>query len=302
MPRLAIRARTVTIPAQAHHLRKLVPGREATKPKIGNRSAVPALAGCDRRGAQSTCQVMSTRQETRRQGVDGDELVRQTVRDSGRLAESPVIERSTLTIGADGRLGLPVGCGPISQMRMERGARALMLFVGNLVMITELDNRNEPVPVQDGHVVVQIGRWVPAQEVIVVDTNLVGGIMVANVVIVGLGQRHMHDTENHNTDSQVASPSPESTPPKIQRLASCRRDQRSQAQRRLGATRERKVAAKRALGKLSRIMNQQPEPVKRCVVATAIQNQALVKTNAVIPRSFPAPQPRAKACRHGREG
>ena len=39
----------------------------------------------------------------------------------------------------------------------------MMLVVGALVMIAELHDRNEPVPVQHGHVVVEVGRRVPAQ-------------------------------------------------------------------------------------------------------------------------------------------
>ena len=87
-----------------------------------------------------------------------------------------------------------------------------MLVVGALVMIAEFHDRNEPVPVQHGHVVVEVGRRVPAQKVIVIDADFAGRVMVADVVIVGLGQRHVHEAENQNSDSQVACPLPESAP------------------------------------------------------------------------------------------
>ena len=88
----------------------------------------------------------------------------------------------------------------------------MMLVVRTLVMIAELHDRHEPVPVQHGHVVVEVGRRVPAQQVIVITADFAGRVMVADVVIVGLGQRHVNDAENQYPDSQFAYPSPESKP------------------------------------------------------------------------------------------
>jgi len=82
-----------------------------------------------------------------------------------------------------------------------------MLGALALVMIARLDERHEPVPMQHGHVVVQIGRGVPAQEVIMVDADFAGRVMVADVVVVGLGQRDVNDAENQNADSQDSNAS-----------------------------------------------------------------------------------------------
>jgi hypothetical protein len=67
---------------------------------------------------------------------------------------------------------------------------------------------------------------VPAQQVIVITADFAGRVMVADVVIVGLGQRHMYEAENQNSDSQVDCPWPESAPIEPHRLASFRMDLR----------------------------------------------------------------------------
>jgi hypothetical protein len=131
-----------------------------------------------------------------------------------------MVEESSATVGVDYRFTLPVGCGPISEMGVQGWAGSLMLVVRSLVMITELYNRDEPVPVQHGHVVVGVGRGVPPQKVIVVDADLVGRVVVADIMIVGLRQRHMNETENQNSDSQVARPSPQSVPTRPDHFAS----------------------------------------------------------------------------------
>ena len=43
----------------------------------------------------------------------------------------------------------------------------MMVVVGAVVMITRLDERKEPVPVKEGQIGSGIGRWMPAQQVIV---------------------------------------------------------------------------------------------------------------------------------------
>ena len=119
-----------------------------------------------------------------------------------------------MCIGADHRVTVPVGRWPIAQLGVHRrtGPRTVVLVIGALVMVTEFNDRDEPVPVQHGHVVVVVGRRVPAQKVIVITTDFARSIVVANVVVVGLGQRHMNEAENQESDSQVACPTPESTP------------------------------------------------------------------------------------------
>ena len=125
-------------------------------------------------------------------------------------------------------------------------------------MIAELHERNEPVPVQHGHVVVEIGRGVPAQEVIVVDADFAGRVMVADVVIVGLGQRYVNDAENQNADSQVRVPSPESPPIERHDLASFPMDHQLSS-----ASSRRDRCRADAVLPHTNIMNQPHEPVKR---------------------------------------
>ena len=117
-----------------------------------------------------------------------------------------MIEESPAAVGADDRVTMPVGCRPIPNVCVQGGAGTMMLVVGALVMIAEFHDRHEPMPVQHGHVVVEVGRGMPAQKVIVIDADFAGRVMVADVVIVGLGQRHVNDAENQYPDSHVALP------------------------------------------------------------------------------------------------
>ena len=163
-----------------------------------------------REARNATRGIVRARGETPRLGVEGARSIRQVGQARVRLAEDQVIEESPAAVGADHRVTMPVGCRPVPNVRVQRRAgTGVMLVVGALVMIAEFHDRNEPVPVQHGHVVVEIGRRVPAQKVIVIDADFAGGVMVADVVIVGLGQRHVHEAENQNPDSQVGCRLPE---------------------------------------------------------------------------------------------
>ena len=141
------------------------------------------------------------------------------IRDAGlarvQPAEKQVIEQTSANVRADYRVAAPVEPRPVSKMCVQRraGPRAVVLVVGGLVRVARLDKRNDPVPMQHGNVVVAIGRGVPAQKVIVVDADFAGRVMMADVVVVGLGQRYVDDTENQNTDSQGSSASM-TTPPR----------------------------------------------------------------------------------------
>jgi hypothetical protein len=86
------------------------------------------------------------------------------------------------------------------------------IIVSPLVRAAELDDRDEPVPVQHGDVSVVVRRGVPAEKVIVISADFAGRVVMADVVIVGLRQRHVKETENQNSDSHVAFAAPESTP------------------------------------------------------------------------------------------
>jgi hypothetical protein len=94
--------------------------------------------------------------------------VGELIRDVGlaRLqpTEMQVIEETSAHIGADHRVASPVESRPVSKMCVQRraGPRAVVLVVGGLVRVPRLDERNDPVPMQHGNVVVVIGRGVPA--------------------------------------------------------------------------------------------------------------------------------------------
>ena len=63
----------------------------------------------------------------------------------------------------------------------------------------------EPVPVQDGHVVGPTRGGVPAEQVVVVLAHLARPVMMADVVEVELRQRRMHDAEDQQGDPQATS-------------------------------------------------------------------------------------------------
>ncbi len=63
----------------------------------------------------------------------------------------------------------------------------------------------EPVPVQFRHVLGGPGGGVPAEQVVVVLADLAGGVVVANVVEVGLRQRSVSQAEDQEHDPQAAS-------------------------------------------------------------------------------------------------
>jgi hypothetical protein len=187
---------------------------------MGDASAVPALEKRGARCAQRTRGVVCARPETPRLGLEGSDIARQIGDARVRLAEDQAIEESPAAVGPDHRVAMPVGCRPVPDVCVQGGTGTLVLIAGALVMIAEFHNRHEPVPVQHGHVVVTVGPRVPAQQVIVIDADFTGGIMMADVVIVGLGQRHVHQAENENSHSQVACRPPESAPKRRHHLAS----------------------------------------------------------------------------------
>jgi hypothetical protein len=92
-----------------------------------------------------------------------DQLIRRVRQACVRQAKDKVIEESSTTVGANDRLATPVGCRPIPQLRVDgwAGARAMLVVVSALLVIAELHDRNEPVPVEHGHVVVEVRRGMP---------------------------------------------------------------------------------------------------------------------------------------------
>jgi len=75
--------------------------------------------------------------------------------------------------------------------------------------------------VQDGDVLFAPGKWVPAQQVIVVRTDLAGSIVVPNVVIIGLGKRNAEEAEDQHRDPQNLHSRSSQRPPKGHVRASC---------------------------------------------------------------------------------
>jgi 1-acyl-sn-glycerol-3-phosphate acyltransferase len=58
----------------------------------------------------------------------------------------------------------------------------------------------DPVPVQDGHVLFARGTRVPAQQVIVKWTDLAGSVMVPDIVVIGLRKRNVKEAEDQKRD------------------------------------------------------------------------------------------------------
>jgi hypothetical protein len=87
---------------------------------------------------------------------------------------------------------------------MQSGARGLL--IGGIliarVAIGVLKGRQEPVPVQEGHVIVLTGRRMPPEQMIVMRADLASGVMVANVVIVDLGKRDADQAEGQKDPEQ----------------------------------------------------------------------------------------------------
>jgi hypothetical protein len=88
-----------------------------------------------------------------------------------------------------------------------------MIIARLRVGVSELDDRRKPVPVQQGDVAVRSGRRVPAQEMVVVQTELAGPVVVADVVKIGLRQRYVDHAEDQEADSQRSCPTPIKPPP-----------------------------------------------------------------------------------------
>ncbi len=83
-----------------------------------------------------------------------------------------------------------------------------MLVIGTRLLGTRGDQGEEPVPVQQRDIVVGIGVRMPAQEMVVVEADLAGGVVVANIVIVSLGQRNSNCAEDQDADPQRSPAAP----------------------------------------------------------------------------------------------
>ena len=182
---------------------------------VGSASAVPALKQRSALGAQCTRGIVCARGQTPRSGVERSYDLQQRGLACVGLTERQAIEQPPVAIGTNDRFSLPVGGRPVPQLCVHRRplpGMVIPIIVRPLVRVAELDDRDEPVPVQHGDVSVVVRRGVPAEKVIVITANFAWRVVMADVVIVGLRQRHVEETENQNSDSQVAFAAPESTP------------------------------------------------------------------------------------------
>lgn len=159
-------------------------------------SAIPALEDGPGRSAQYPRKNVCSRLESGRIRVVEGRANRRMRQARVKLAEGQMIQKPPLYVGANHRFAVPVRSGPIAQLCVNGRARAMVLVVGVLVVIAQLDDRHEPVPVQHGHVVIAVRRGMPAEKVVVIAADLAWGVVVADVVIIGLGQWHVHKSEN----------------------------------------------------------------------------------------------------------
>ena len=72
-------------------------------------------------------------------------------------------------------------------VKCRAGTRSMVVVIGTLMGIRRLEQRKEPVPVKQRKVCIRIGRWMPAEEMVVMLTHLARTVVMPNVVIVGLG-------------------------------------------------------------------------------------------------------------------
>jgi hypothetical protein len=131
-------------------------------------------------------------------------LVRRVRQARDRLSEGQLFEESAATVGSYNGITEPVGRWQVPQVCVQRGARggARMVIARICGLVARFDERNVPVPMQHGHVIGVVGGGVPPEEMIVVDAYLVGRVMVANIVIIGLRQGYVNHAQNQNSDSE----------------------------------------------------------------------------------------------------
>ena len=121
------------------------------------------------------------------------------------------MEQAAATIGMHHGLTPPVlALQALTDVGMKRGARALaiVLAIGELVMMAGLDERNEPVPVQKSYVVIEVGKGMPLEEMVMEVTGLARRVVVADVVIIDLRDWNVDYAENHHRDSQSSRAQP----------------------------------------------------------------------------------------------
>jgi hypothetical protein len=122
-----------------------------------------------------------------------------------------MMEQASATIGMHHGLTAPVlALQALTDVGMKRGAGALamVLAIGELVMMAGLDERNEPVPVQKSYVVIEVGKGMPLEEMVMEVTGLARRVVMADVVIIDLRDWNVDHAENHHRDSQGSRAQP----------------------------------------------------------------------------------------------
>jgi hypothetical protein len=127
-----------------------------------------------------------------------------------REPEGQKVEEPPAAIWADQRGTGPVRFGPIAEMGVQRGsgARGTVFVIGTGILSARGDEGEEPVPVQQRDVIVGTGLRMPAQEMIVVEADLSGRVVVADIVIVSLWQRDPDRAEDQDSDPQGSPAAP----------------------------------------------------------------------------------------------
>ena len=116
-----------------------------------------------------------------------------------------LIDQSPGTRRLDDRLAPPfVRHETVADMSVQRrpGTRPMMVVIGSLMRIGRLEQRKEPVPVQQREVGTRVGRRMPSKQMVVMVADLTGPVVMANVVIVSLRQRDVNHAQNHDPNQE----------------------------------------------------------------------------------------------------
>jgi hypothetical protein len=92
-------------------------------------------------------------------------------------------------VGANYRISRPVRLETVEMVRVQdRARRSARIAVAVARTVARFGGpRYDPMPMDNGDIVILTGRRVPAQQMIVVRTNFSGPMMVPDVVKISLG-------------------------------------------------------------------------------------------------------------------
>src|SRR5262249_51636135 len=138
------------------------------------------------------------------------------------MLKGQMSEEAAAAILLHDRLRAPVArLQPIANMRVHRRARPgpVMIVARAQVVVAKLYDRDEPVPVEQSDIVVKVGGGVPAQKVVVKYAELARCVVVTDVVIIGLRERHVDQAEDEKAQPQASRASPFTTWPKCHDFA-----------------------------------------------------------------------------------